>query len=195
MRFPAYTLAGGQSRRFGSDKARALLDGQALITRLARQLEGIASEIVAVAERPDKYAEFGIRTIADERPGTGPLAGLEAAFGDCLERDGSHWILLVSCDLTNFERSWIDALWASVDKRSKAVTFKTDYWHPFPGIYHADLMPLVREYLASPKASFQRLLSDSRACAVACPLPEDWPAVAQINTQSDLQKASCDHTR
>lgn len=188
-RRPAYILAGGKSRRFGSDKARAELGGQALIVRLARQLDGIASEIVAVADRPDKYADLGLRTIADEQPNQGPLGGLQAALLDCRDQQKSDWILLISCDLTELKPEWIEILWRAADADTKASAFKAEYWHPFPGFYHTELIPLLHEYLASPKASFQRLLSDERASAADGPLPDDWPAVAQVNTREDLQQA------
>lgn len=193
MSLPTYILAGGQSRRFGSDKARAVLHDEPLIARLAGRFKGLAGEIVVVADRPDKYADLGLTTIADRVPGQGPLGGLETALSDALERSDSAWILLASCDLADIRGAWIETLTAELNPHGRARAFRGEFWHPFPGLYHTKLMPLVGEYLASPKASFQRLLSDPRANAAALPLPADWPAVAQVNTREDLEQVAGDH--
>ena len=97
---PVYILAGGRSSRFGSDKARALLDGEPLVARLARQIEPVARRVTVVAEAADTYADLGLRTIADRRPGLGPLAGLEAALLDATNppKSTADWLILLSCD-------------------------------------------------------------------------------------------------
>ena len=69
-------LAGGQSTRFGSDKALAELDGQTLLSRAVDALSGWC-EFVVVAGRPTAPAP----TLPDwPGPGMGPLAGLAAAL-------------------------------------------------------------------------------------------------------------------
>ena len=69
-------LAGGQSRRFGSDKALALLDGRPLLDHavavLARQCDAVV--VVGRTQAP-------VPTQPDwPAPGMGPLAGLAAAL-------------------------------------------------------------------------------------------------------------------
>lgn len=69
-------LAGGQSRRFGSDKALALLDGRALITHAVDALAGWCEQVV-IAGRANGPAPC----LPDwPRPGLGPLGGLAAAL-------------------------------------------------------------------------------------------------------------------
>ena len=188
MPVPAYILAGGQSRRFGSDKARAELRGEPLITRLSRQLEEFASEIIIVADRPDKYQNLGLTTIADRLPGQGPLGGLETALAHTLDQHGPGWILLASCDLVEIQANWIQELTPDTNDKHRARAFRNDIWHPFPGLYHTDVMTIVQEYLASPKASCQRLLSDPRTKTIPLPLPANWPVVPQVNTPEELER-------
>lgn len=69
-------LAGGLSRRFGSDKALAELGGQTLIARAVDTLSGWCEHVV-VAGRETAPAP----TLPDwPRAGMGPLAGLAAAL-------------------------------------------------------------------------------------------------------------------
>jgi molybdenum cofactor guanylyltransferase len=87
-------LAGGQSRRFGSDKALALLDGERLIDRA---IAALAAHCDAVVVCGRDYA--GLRSLADRpRPGLGPLGGLNAALH--LARDeGFAGVLTSACDI------------------------------------------------------------------------------------------------
>ena len=62
---PVYILAGGKSSRFGQDKARVQLHGQPLLLHTARMVQAFASSITVVANAVDKYADLGLRTIAD----------------------------------------------------------------------------------------------------------------------------------
>ena len=69
-------LAGGQSTRFGSDKALAELGGQTLLARAFDLLTGFC-ELVVIAGR-----ERGPGHVIPDwpRPGMGPLAGIAAAL-------------------------------------------------------------------------------------------------------------------
>ena len=79
-KIPLYILAGGHSSRFGGDKALADLDGQAMILRVAEQWAPWTARVCVVAERPEKYAGLGLRTIADRITGLGPIGGLARAL-------------------------------------------------------------------------------------------------------------------
>lgn len=71
-------LAGGQSSRFGSDKALALLRGQTLLDRAVEQLGSWCDAVVVIGR---DEAPAPTLTLADwPRPGLGPLGGLAAAL-------------------------------------------------------------------------------------------------------------------
>lgn len=69
-------LAGGQSTRFGSDKALALLNGQALLTLAVGQLSRWCASVVVVGR-----AEAPVPVLSDwPAPAMGPLGGIAAAL-------------------------------------------------------------------------------------------------------------------
>ena len=80
----AAITAGGQSRRFGQDKALYELDGVPLLNRVADSLQHASPRLlVAPAGR---YRLDGWQTVPDLRPGQGPLAGLETALTALLDQ-------------------------------------------------------------------------------------------------------------
>ena len=69
-------LAGGQSRRFGSDKALAEIEGRTLLSRAVDTLSGWCEHVVVVGRETAPAP-----TLPDwPAPGLGPLAGLAAAL-------------------------------------------------------------------------------------------------------------------
>lgn len=184
-RVPLYILAGGRSSRFGSDKARAMLDGEPLICRVVRLAEPVASEVTVVADRSDKYSDLGLRTIADRRGGQGPLGGLQTALMD-LPKD-EDWLLLCSCDAVVVEPHWLEQLFLARTERTDAVAFReAGRWQPMPGLYRRSALPQIERQLGENRRSLQQLLTQLRTAAL--PQPPDWPERWQVNTPEDLQR-------
>ena len=183
---PAYILAGGQSSRFGQDKARATLDGRPLIQRIAQVVRQWGDEPTVVADVAGKYDDLQLRTIADRRPGLGPLTGLEAALLDLTERLAGPWLLLLSCDLVELDSAWLDALLEAHCDGAVAIAYRPDRWQPLLALYHASLVPEVSARLARQDRSMQSLLDAVETVEV--PLPEDWPSTLQVNTPQDLDR-------
>ncbi|MEM6458213.1 MAG: molybdenum cofactor guanylyltransferase [Planctomycetota bacterium] len=183
VRFPLphYVLAGGRSRRFGSDKARHRIDGVPMVVRVAEAFAEHALSTTAIAREANAYADLGLPTVADDLPNAGPLAGLATALRHANESHtsggggGGGWLLLSSCDLRRPDAATLtplaraleqhDAAWAAVYRRDGR-------FEPFPGLYHASIAGAVRDTLASPRRSFQALLSGAgeRVATAA------WPA-------------------
>ncbi len=73
-------LAGGQSTRFGSDKALAELDGQTLLARAVAALSASCSKVV-IAGREAGPAQGAVECIPDwPRANMGPLGGIAAGL-------------------------------------------------------------------------------------------------------------------
>jgi molybdenum cofactor guanylyltransferase len=180
----AYILAGGQSRRFGSDKARAIVGGQPMIVRIAQQLRALLSSVKAVAQHAGAYDALGIATIADLHLDRGPIGGLHAALHDAPAR----WVLLVSCDFVVLKPAWIERLIAeSMDTCAVAVAYRHEYWEPLLALYDRSLLSMVESQIQAGKLSLQHLLSD-QANTAALPLPHDWPSRPHVNTREELHE-------
>lgn len=126
----AVLLAGGRSRRLGTDKALVEVDGKASLARVADAAAPVVRSLVVVSgDRPahqlaltgggadgddadgspagsDRLDATDLRWSADLRPGAGPLAGIEAGL---LAADPGPCLVL-ACDLPLLESAPLSAL-------------------------------------------------------------------------------------
>jgi molybdopterin-guanine dinucleotide biosynthesis protein A len=91
-------LAGGRSRRFGSDKAFANVGGVSLVRRAARSLDPAAGRVVVVANDVEKHELEGLSVRPDLIPGVGPLGGLHTAVSWVAEED-LRGVLVLATDM------------------------------------------------------------------------------------------------
>ncbi len=176
MKLPVYILAGGRSSRFGGDKARYPWRGRPLILQVAQSLAQFASKLTIVAERAGKYDDLGLHTIADGKPGQGPLGGIGAALRDAR---GSDWILCASCDRIGLKASWIEDLFAAAGKEARVVAFRDERWQPLPALYRTSMIIEVDRALKSGRLSPWQTIES--VAHVGLPLPNEWDSSLDIN--------------
>ena len=84
-------LAGGASRRFGSDKLAADLDGRPLLDVTLASVPAGLPVLVVGPERPVRRA---VRFVREEPPGGGPAAGLVAGLSAALAAGADRVVTL-----------------------------------------------------------------------------------------------------
>ena len=88
----AFILAGGASRRMGTDKSQLLIDHQTFIERIAETLSNVTGSITVVGRCLDASS---LPSVPDIYPQWGALGGLHAA----LTASNRAWAIVVACDL------------------------------------------------------------------------------------------------
>lgn len=184
---PLYILAGGRSSRFGTDKARALVNGKALIRQVADVLASRASSTTVVADQKDKYLDLGLPTIADRHPGCGPLGGIHTAV-EHRRATAEGWLLVASCDLYAPRVEWVDLLRAAATNGDQAVLFQGERVEPLFGVYHTSLAAPLADALARAETAVWRFVQGIPARLL--PLPDGLTSLPQINTRDDLLRAA-----
>src|SRR6185295_4885070 len=88
----AFILAGGASRRMGTDKSQLLIDRQTFAERISETLFKLTDSVTLVGRELENSS---LPSVADVYPQWGALGGLHAALSAC-RRD---WAIVVACDL------------------------------------------------------------------------------------------------
>ena len=91
-----FILAGGQSRRMGTDKSLLTIDGQTFADRIATELSRVASSVTLVGniQASPTNASMPLKQIPDIYSRWGALGGVHAALSACLAK----WALIIACD-------------------------------------------------------------------------------------------------
>lgn len=162
-------LAGGASRRFGSDKALALVDGRALIDHVIAALAPQCDALVIVGRRHGDWPG-----LIDRPPGgAGPLAALNAAL-HYAAANGYAAVLSAPCDTLGLPQDLAALL-------SPGPAIIAD--QPVIGLWPATLAPTLETWLAKGGRSVHRFAAAVGAKAIATST-----RMANINTPNDLAR-------
>ncbi|PTQ11618.1 molybdopterin-guanine [Sphingomonas oleivorans] len=128
-------FAGGEARRFGSDKASAEILGVKLLDRVAARLRAQSDAVIVVGrEWPGLCCAPDI-----PRPGMGPLGALAGALAFAREA-GFDRVLTSGCDLPDLPLDLIEQL-----APGPAVA----EGQPLLGLWPSDMGGLLKDYLES----------------------------------------------
>ncbi|MGE6763043.1 molybdenum cofactor guanylyltransferase [Corallococcus interemptor] len=187
--FPDVTLAilaGGQGRRLGG-VAKGLLSVGGLTT--LERLRAFGShfrEVVLVANVPEPYARFGLRTVEDTVKDKGAPGGVHAALGAAR----TPWVFAVACDMPFVTepaaRVVLDARGEDVD----AVCIEREgRWEPLFAAYRTGLVKQWGEALVE-DPSLRRLLMRFRTRVLPVDalraVDPELRALVNVNTPDDL---------
>ena len=163
----AVVLAGGESRRFGSDKALAQFRGEPL---LAQVLRGVCAagfaQVALAAKEPRKYAAVAdeiaclarrpIELLEDVRAVQSPLAGLAA--GLAASRHGLVFACAADMPFAA-DAALIDALFAAVPGYDAVVPEAGGSLQPLCGLWRRDpCLAAAESLLAGPRPVGPRAL-------------------------------------
>ncbi len=133
---PVVVLAGGQSRRFGSNKAFAKINNKPMLDHILDVVRDSGSEAILSISDPVEFADYDYPKIFDPDPELrSPLNGLLASM-----RVLPGYFLALTVDSPGIvpevlERFMQDA----VGETGRPVVAGDDRRiYPFPGVYHAD---------------------------------------------------------
>ena len=161
-------LAGGASRRFGHDKALALVGGVSLLERVAASLDACHPRLIVAP--PGRYRQGGWRNIPDTRPGEGPLAGLEAGLGAL---GPGLWAACSAVDLPHLTAAFWTRLAGFVQPEAQAVIgYGVDgRAQPLAALYHVSALPVVTDLLSQGERRMSVLLEHLKVIGV------EWAAL------------------
>lgn len=177
-------LAGGQSCRFGEDKARYEVDGRPMARRVYDALAPLVGGVFVSVHAPRTNPGLPAEEVVDRYSGAGPLAGLHAGLARC----ETPWLFVVACDLPFVTTETLAAVLTAPRRPGCPIVPRTPdgRLQPLCALYPSTLLPLVEDLLQRGRYAMHALLRAS----------ETWDEVAlpqeplrNVNTRADLGPA------
>jgi molybdenum cofactor guanylyltransferase len=140
-----FVLAGGASSRMGRDKALLEIGGRPLIALALDKLRVLGLQSRIAGSRPDLAAFAPV--VADNFPGCGPLAGIEAA----LAASDAELNLFLPVDLPDLPIAFLAWMTQRGEASGAVATLPLLAGRPQPlcAVYHRSLLPGLRAALAA----------------------------------------------
>lgn len=189
----AIVLAGGQSRRMGTDKALLRLDGETLLQRTCRIAGEVCETVSVVTPWGDRYRAIlppTVTLIPEPIPATTPAAGPLLGFLRALPQQQAEWVLLLACDLPRLQpqvlRHWRQGLPTLPATVMACVPRSAQGWEPLCGFYRRQCLAALEDFVAGGDRSFQRWLNHLPVHPIPvagaevlfnCNTPTDWDTI------------------
>lgn len=187
--YSGFVLAGGASRRMGSDKAALLVNGEPLWARQVRVLREAGARPVTLVRAPHQpILSPDVQQIHDAIASIGPLAGLHAA----LTHASQPAVGVLAIDMPAIDAGWFRWLREACPRDTGAVACRDGRFEPLAAIYPRRALPLVMHQIEQGSHSLQALAEQLVAAGLMKALPLAAAAtwrVANWNTPRDIEQA------
>ena len=145
-------LAGGNSSRMGKDKALLTIGGITTLEMIIKTALEVSNKVVVMRGvkqfkptffiRNREYVKIGF----DKIPNQGPLQGIADGL-DLIDKDMSQ-IFILTCDIPNINKSWLNNLFTALTKGIDVVCTKNqNYENPLLAIYKKKVLLGARKLL------------------------------------------------
>ncbi|OPL13565.1 MAG: hypothetical protein AVO38_13210 [delta proteobacterium ML8_D] len=150
----AAILAGGKSRRFGSNKALAPWFTGRMIDAMVKAVMNTCQEVMIIANEPEPYSYSGLPIFPDILPGRGPIAGLQSA----LRNAKAERVLLLGCDMPLLNSELLNFMWEISTWAPIVIPRTTFGLEPLHAIYHKSLLHIIDRRISDGNLSLQSLI-------------------------------------
>jgi molybdopterin-guanine dinucleotide biosynthesis protein A len=180
-------LAGGESRRMGSDKALLVRDGQSQLAHIAALLERLTDRVYVStrSEQQDESERSRFVQIVDRYENIGPIAGILSALEEHPQAD---W-LVVACDLPNIDEPTLRYLISNRSQKKPFTAFRSshdDLPEPLCALYQSGSDSILRQFIDDGIVCPRKILIRSDTKLLKQPDPR---SLDNINTPDDLQRS------
>ena len=193
VKVTSIVLCGGKERRFGSNKALAMVAGKTAIERVIERLEPL-SDLVLVVTSPEKtnLPVFGhTRTLIDKYPGKGPLGGIYTGLIEAQSPEA----IVVGCDMPFLNTQLLKKMVGMADGFDAVVPrLDAGMIEPLHAVYARSSVSEMKEHLDNDRLSITQLVRELKVRYMEkeeyLPLDPDMLSFFNINYPEDLERAN-----
>ncbi len=136
-------MAGGQSRRFGSNKAFANFMGKTFLERVLHTVSQVTERFVLSVKHESDYPLLKVDKVPDLIEGVGPMGGLYS----CFKKLKAETLLLVACDMPLLSPQLIRFMLEFQCEEPIIVPEAGGRLHPLHSRYHRRLVPYIEKLI------------------------------------------------
>ena len=152
-------LAGGSSRRMGTNKALLKMGDSPLIEGIYRTLAALFHEVIIVTNTPDEYAFIPCRKVADIFPDVGAIAGLHAG----LTASRAERAFVTACDMPFLNPELIRQLCGCTEEVDAVVPVNAEgLREPLHAVYKRNVLETARQVIEQGEKSILIVLDRIR---------------------------------
>jgi len=140
-------LAGGESRRMGSDKALLPIRGARFIDHIYRSLSELFEEVIIVTNSPSLYESIPCRKVPDIYHAQGSLAGIHS--GVCHARN--ERVFVVACDMPFIDPDVVRHICARATTADVVIPVGEHGSEPLHALYGKSCLSAMEEALDAGK--------------------------------------------
>ncbi len=187
-------LAGGKSRRFGSNKALQMVDTKPLIEKVYERLKGIFEEILVVTNRPESYSFLDCEIIKDRIEGIGPLGGIYTGLKHISPSSG----FFLPCDMPMLKKEVILYMCGMYNNGVDILVPKVGptYFEPLHAIYSPKCVTKIDDLLEQKIFKIYYLFQKTKVKYIDASeirrLDPKLSCFTNINTKEDFEKFMCE---
>ena len=189
MNISAVLLAGGESRRMGTDKATLLFRGKPLWQVQLETLRKLAPKQIFVSSRSDPpWRCDDVLFVADVPLSRGPLSGLAAS----MDRMSTSYLLALALDMPWMSHRYLEFLCAHIEPGRGVLPKIGDRAEPLAAIYPREAAIEIRNALRGPDFSLHSLTGDLLAARKLRELSVSEPDMKlflNMNVPADMPSA------
>jgi len=181
MKVSGIVIAGGKSKRMGTNKSLLIYKQQSFVERAANLLSQFTDDLF-INSNID-YTHFSYRILPDIILNTGPIGGLYTSLAQIKYK----MALVIPVDMPLLTTEVLTYLLKQADFSKKVNIFRTnDRLQMLTGLYHKDLVPVLKQQIDTGDFKLRNLLKKTSHHIIDA---GDFSSqFVNINTPESLQK-------
>jgi len=173
----------------GSNKALLLLDGEPLVTRLARRFSDWFEQVLIVTNTPEEFAFLHLPMVGDRIPGLGPLGGLEAG----LRASRFEHAFFGAVDMPFVNEALVRFMVGEAPSHDIVIPSVNGEFEPMHAVYGKGCLPFITRNLDSRRLRLISIFDDVRVRVIQGEELLRFGDPAELffncNTPEDLEQA------
>lgn len=154
MQITAIILAGGKSKRMGTDKTFLELDGVPLLQRMISLLQPLCETLIISSNNP-RHEKYGYNVIADEIKNCGPIGGIYSS----INKSNTDLNFVISVDAAFIEKDFVEFLISKKGDYDAVVPYSEKGKEPLIALYNKSCLPFMKEKLETGDYKMHTFLS------------------------------------